>query len=62
MENITVTSEIILRLRADAKRYEKESENSSDKFNKGYFEGKAEQNLKQADFLQSGDIDCLDDI
>lgn len=62
MKNTTVTGGISSRLKDDAKRYEKQAENTSDKFNRGYFEGKAEQNLKLADFLRTGDMDFLDDI
>ena len=56
------TAEYIARLRADAARYEQEAQAQTFEFNKGYFEGKAEQNLKLADALDTNNIDCLDDI
>lgn len=47
----------IWKLRTQAARFEAESEAATDKFNKGYFDGKAEQCHKLADALEANDPD-----
>ncbi len=53
--------EYIYQLRADAARFDQEAEWASCAFNKGYFDGKAEQCLKLADALQEKSVELLGD-
>ncbi len=44
---------LLEKLKKQAKCFEREAKATKDKFNKGYFEGKAEQNLKIIDAIEA---------
>lgn len=47
---------LIEKLKRQARQFEAEAKATKDKFNKVYFEGKAEQNLKIIDAIEAEDM------